>query len=213
MHNFYITEEKIRMKNTFAAFYFGPIDYYAEMVKSQNLNIEVCENFQKQTYRNRCNILGANGKLMLNIPTLHNGKKTFADLQPSYEHDWQKEHFRSIKSAYHGSPYFEYYEHELAPFYEKKEKYLLDFNLKTIDFINQKLRLDLEISTTETYEIIDAEHDFRNQFSAKKPAQYNLPEYIQVFDDKFGFTSDLSIIDLLFSEGPSAAIYLKNLIK
>ena len=86
------------MKNTFAAFYFGPIDYYAEMVKSQNLNIEVCENFQKQTYRNRCNILAANGKLMLNIPTLHNGNKAFADLQPSYEHDWQKEHFRSIKS-------------------------------------------------------------------------------------------------------------------
>ena len=90
---------------------------------------------------------------------------------------------------------------------------MLDFNLKTIDFINQKLRLDLAISTTETYEIIDPENDFRNQFSAKKPAQYTLPEYIQVFDDKFGFTSDLSIIDLLFSEGPSAAIYLKNLIK
>lgn len=201
------------MKNTFAAFYFGPIDYFAEMVKSQNLDLEVCENFQKQTYRNRCNILGANGKLMLNIPVLHNGVHTFKDLQPSYDFNWQKEHIKSLKSAYQSSPYFEYYEDEITPLYEKKEKYLLDLNLKTIDFINQKLRLDLEMNKTEKYSVIEAEHDFRNQFSAKKPSQYNLPEYAQVFDDKFEFIPDLSILDLLFSEGPSAATYLKNLIK
>lgn len=201
------------MKNTFAAFYFGPIDYYAEMVKSQSLNIEVCENFQKQTYRNRMNILGANGKLMLNIPTLHDGTRIFKDLQPSYEYDWQKEHIKSLKSAYQSSPYFEYYEDDIIPILEKKEKFLLDLNLKTIEFINQKLNLDLEIKQTESYQIIDKEFDFRNQFSAKKPAQYELTEYAQVFDDKFEFVSDLSILDLLFSEGPSAVVYLKNLIK
>ena len=175
------------MKNTFAAFYFGPIDYYAEMVKSQSLNIEVCENFQKQTYRNRMNILGANGKLMLNIPTLHDGTRIFKDLQPSYEYDWQKEHIKSLKSAYKSSPYFEYYEDDIIPILEKKEKFLLDLNLKTIEFINQKLNLDLEIKQTEFYQIIDKEFDFRNQFSAKKPAQYELTEYAQVFDDKFEF--------------------------
>ena len=201
------------MKNTFAAFYFGPIDYYAEMVKSQSLNIEVCENFQKQTYRNRMNILGANGKLMLNIPTLHDGTRIFKDLQPSYEYDWQKEHIKSLKSAYQSSPYFEYYEDDIIPILEKKENFLLDLNLKTIEFINQKLNLDLEIKQTESYQIIDKEFDFRNQFSAKKPAQYELTEYAQVFDDKFEFVSDLSILDLLFSEGPSAVVYLKNLIK
>ena len=201
------------MKNTFAAFYFGPIDYYAEMVKSQSLNIEVCENFQKQTYRNRMNILGANGKLMLNIPTLHDGTRIFKDLQPSYEYDWQKEHIKSLKSAYQSSPYFEYYEDDIIPILEKKEKFLLDLNLNTIEFINQKLNLDLEIKQTESYQIIDKEFDFRNQFSAKKPAQYELTEYAQVFDDKFEFVSDLSILDLLFSEGPSAVVYLKNLIK
>ena len=201
------------MKNTFAAFYFGPIDYYAEMVKSQSLNIEVCENFQKQTYRNRMNILGANGKLMLNIPTLHDGTRLFKDLQPSYEYDWQKEHIKSLKSAYQSSPYFEYYEDDIIPILEKKENFLLDLNLKTIEFINQKLNLDLEIKQTESYQIIDKEFDFRNQFSAKKPAQYELTEYAQVFDDKFEFVSDLSILDLLFSEGPSAVVYLKNLIK
>ncbi|WP_282628292.1 WbqC family protein [Empedobacter sedimenti] len=201
------------MKNTFAAFYFGPIDYYAEMVKSQSLNIEVCENFQKQTYRNRMNILGANGKLMLNIPIFHNGTRLFKDLQPSYEYDWQKEHIKSLKSAYQSSPYFEYYEDDIIPILEQKEKFLLDFNLKTIDFINNKLKLDLDIQQTESYQSIDQEFDFRNQFSAKKPAQYELTEYAQVFDDKFEFIPDLSILDLLFSEGPSAVVYLKNLIK
>ncbi|WP_313384403.1 WbqC family protein [Chishuiella sp.] len=201
------------MKNTFSAFYFGPIDYYAEMLKSENLSIEVFENFQKQTYRNRMNILGANGKLMLNIPILHNGTRLFKDLQPSYEYDWQKEHFKSIKSAYRSSPYFEYYEDDIAPFYEQKEKYLLDFNLKTIDFINQKLKLDLAIDKTENFEKINIENDFRNQFSAKKEPQYKLPEYAQVFDEKFGFIEGLSILDLLFSEGPSTAIYLKNILK
>ena len=201
------------MKNTFAAFYFGPIDYYAEMVKSQTLDIEVQENFQKQTYRNRMYILGANGKLMLNIPILHNGTRLFKDLQPSYEYDWQKEHIKSLKSAYQSSPYFEYYEDDIIPILEKKENFLLDLNLKTIEFINQKLNLDLEIKQTESYQIIDKEFDFRNQFSAKKPAQYELTEYAQVFDDKFEFVSDLSILDLLFSEGPSAVVYLKNLIK
>lgn len=201
------------MKNTFAAFYFGPIDYFAEMVKSESLNIEAHENYQKQTYRNRVNILGANGKLMLNIPTLHDGTRLIKDLQPSYEHDWQKEHYKSLKSAYRNSPYFEYYEDDLAPFYEKKEKYLFDLNLKSIEFINKKLNLDLDISTTESYNVIDIENDFRKQFSAKKSPQYNLPEYAQVFDEKFDFIEGLSILDLLFSEGPSAAVYLKNVIK
>ncbi len=201
------------MKNTFAAFYFGPIDYYAEMVKSQDFNMEVCENFQKQTYRNRCNILGANGKLMLNIPIHHDSTRLIKDLKPSYEYDWQKEHFKSLKSAYQSSPYFEYYEDEIASIYETKNQFLLDLNLRTIEFINQKLKLDLAITPTETYQTIESENDFRNQFSAKKPAQYSLPEYAQVFDEKFGFIPDLSILDLLFSEGPSAAIYLKNLIK
>ncbi|WP_291095666.1 WbqC family protein, partial [Empedobacter sp. UBA7252] len=108
---------------------------------------------------------------------------------------------------------FEYYEDEIIPILEQKEKFLLDFNLKTIDFINKKLSLDLEISKTETYQDLNPENDFRNQFSAKKAPQYNLPEYAQVFDDKFEFIEGLSILDLLFSEGPSAAVYLKNLIK
>ena len=130
-----------------------------------------------------------------------------------YSGKWQQEHWRAIVSAYRTSPFFEYYEDDIIPILEKKENFLLDLNLKTIEFINQKLNLDLEIKQTESYQIFDKEFDFRNQFSAKKPAQYELTEYAQVFDDKFEFVSDLSILDLLFSEGPSAVVYLKNLIK
>jgi len=199
------------MKNTFSAFYFGPIDYFADIVKSETIDLEVCENFQKQTFRSRCNILGANGKLPLLIPMDHNSARNMKDIKPSYDHNWQKEHFKSLRSAYLSSPYFEYYEDEIASFYEKQEKYLLDLNIKTVEFILSKLKVDTEVHQTSTYQIIDEQFDFRNKYSAKKESTIQFPEYAQVFDEKFGFTPGLSILDILFSEGPHAAIYLKNL--
>ncbi|HEY4539509.1 MAG TPA: WbqC family protein [Faecalibacter sp.] len=199
------------MKNTFPAFYFGPIDYYADMVKSETIEIEVCENFQKQTYRNRCNILGANGKLPLTIPMHHDGSRNMKDIKPSYDHNWQKEHFKSLRSAYLSSPYFEYYEDEIATFYDRKEKFLLDLNLRTIEFILSKLKIDTTVTHTSSFQVLETDFDFRNKYSAKKEPAIHFPEYVQVFDEKFGFTPGLSILDILFSEGPHAAIYLKNL--
>ena len=199
------------MKNTFPAFYFGPIDYFADIVKSDAIDIEVSENFQKQTYRSRCNILGANGKLQLLIPLNHDGSRAMKDIKLSYDHKWQKEHLKSLRSAYLSSPYFEYYEDEITPFFETQEKYLLDLNLKTIDFILSKLRIETEVQHTTAYQVLDPAFDFRNKYNAKKPSGIEFPEYAQVFDDKFDFVPGLSILDLLFSEGPHAAIYLKNL--
>lgn len=199
------------MKNTFPAFYFGPIDYFADIVKSEAIDLEVFENFQKQTYRSRCNILGANGKLQLLIPMNHDGSRGMKDVKISYDHKWQKEHFKSLKSAYLSSPYFEYYEDEIAPFFEVQEKYLLDLNLKTIDFILSKLKIDTEVQHTTSFQKLDEAIDFRNKYSAKKVSAIDFPPYAQVFDDKFEFVPGLSILDLLFSEGPHAALYLKNL--
>ncbi|QTV05509.1 WbqC family protein [Faecalibacter bovis] len=199
------------MKNTFPAFYFGPINYFADIVKSEAIDLEVCENFQKQTYRSRTNILGANGKLSLTIPLVHDGKRSMKDIKLSYDHNWQKEHFKSLRSAYLSSPYFEYYEDEIAKFYDEKETYLLDFNIKTIEFILSKLKVDTVVTKTESYQKLDEQFDFRNKYSAKKDPEVHFPEYVQVFDEKFGFTSGLSILDILFSQGPHAAIYLKNL--
>ncbi len=200
------------MKDIFPAFYFGPIDYFADMVKSNDFLIENVENFQKQSYRSRCVILGANGPLRLGLPIVHNGARIMKDIQPSYEYDWRKEHFKSLRSAYLSSPYFEYYEDEIIQLYQFKEKYLLDFNLKTFDFINSKLQLELITEATTVYHPLEDDRlDFRKTYSKKQINQRPIPEYQQVFDEKFGFSPGLSILDLLFNEGPSASIYLKNL--
>lgn len=200
------------MKDIFPAFYFGPIDYFADLVKSNDLFIENVENFQKQSYRNRCVILGANGPLKLTIPILRNHVRSIKEIQPSYEHDWRNEHYKSMKSAYRNSPYFEYYEDEIALIFEQKDKYLLDLNMRTIEFINSKLRLDLIFNPTEVYHpLSDDGLDPRTFYSTKKSNPTTFPEYQQVFDEKFGFTKGLSILDLLFNEGPSSSLYLKNL--
>jgi|SRR5690606_5632127 len=196
----------------FPAFYFGPISYFAELVKADDYRLEAFEHFPKQTYRNRCYIQGANGKLRLAIPTQHNGARAMKEIEISDEYNWQKEHFKSLVSAYKSSPYFEFYEDDLAPIFEKKEKYLLDLNLKTIEFISTKLKLDLKLNLTENYETVSEKLDFRNQFNAKEEPIGDFPEYFQVFDDKFDFMPDLSILDLLCNEGPKAATYLQEFI-
>lgn len=196
----------------FPAFYFGPISYFGKLIQSESFELEANENFPKQTYRNRCFIQGANGKLRLAIPTVHDGSRAMKDIKTSNEYNWQKEHFKSLVSAYKSSPYFEFYEDDLAPIFESKPKFLLDFNLKTIEFIQSKLKLDLNYKLTETYQSIPKELDFRLQFNSKIEPQGNFPEYMQVFDEKLGFLPDLSILDLLCNEGPKATTYLQNLV-
>lgn len=192
----------------FPLFYFGPISYFAALIHAQNYQLEAYENFQKQTYRNRCYIQGANGKLRLAIPTKHNGARVMKDIQMSDEYNWKKEHFKSLVSAYKSSPYFEYYEDELAPIFESNEKYLLDFNLKTMKFISSKFKLDLRFDLTTSYEAVANELDFRNSFNAKTEPAKHFPPYTQVFAEKFDFMPDLSILDLLFNEGPNLTTYL-----
>ena len=133
------------------------------------------------------------------------------DIEVSYESNWQREHFKSLVSAYQSSPYFEYYEDEIVPLFEKKEKFLLDINLKTLEFINSKLNLELNFNTTESYQTFPENLDFRKRFDAKSEPEGNFPSYFQVFDDKFDFMPDLSILDLLCNEGPKSATYLKEI--
>lgn len=196
----------------FPVFYFGPISYFSEIIKAENVKFEVHENFVKQTYRNRCYIQGANGKLRLAIPMNHDGSRKIKDLRVSKESNWKKEHFKSIVSAYKSSPFFDYYEDEIAQIYHQKIDFLLDFNLKTMEFIHSKLKLDLKFNQTESYEKVSEKHDFRNKFNSKKEPDGIFPEYMQVFTEKLGFMPDLSILDLLCNEGPNATTYLKELV-
>lgn len=192
--------------------YFSPITQYGMMYQSDAIVFEMEDNFQKQTYRNRCYIYGANGKQLLNIPIAHNKsgvKQKTKDIRIEEGSPWQKQHFKSLKSAYNSSPFFEFYEDDLRPIFEKNYSFLLDLNLDTFQFINEALELEKSYEKTRKYEVL-VSHDYRMLGSVKQHSEYQLDEYIQVFDDKHGFLSNLSILDLLFMEGPNSISFLEK---
>lgn len=194
-------------------FYLPPISWFATYLQKDIANeIEKCENFPKQTFRNRTNIYGANGKLTLVIPTKHSGNRLYKRTEISYDENWQKQHWKSIKNAYQSSPYFEFYEDKFSKIYETEEKYLYDFNLKSFKILLSLLKTDKEFTFTEKYESEPSALDLRADFSAKKINEIEFPAYYQIFEEKYGFIKDLSICDLLFSIGPESQIYLTKLI-
>ncbi|VFB04924.1 WbqC-like protein family [Chryseobacterium taihuense] len=193
-------------------FYLPPVSWFSEFLSAENeIIFEQFENFPKQTYRNRTNIYGANGKLSLIIPINHNGSRILKDIEISYREDWQKLHWKSIKTAYQSSPYFEYYEDKLIKLYESRDKFLLDFNLKSIEIIQKILKTEKAYSLNNEYVKFPEEVNFRERFSAKNPSEYEMDEYYQTFSDKMGFLKDLSILDLICNKGPESVTYLKEI--
>ena len=201
------------MKNVLLpVFYLPPISWFSVFLDPENeIIIEQYESFPKQTFRNRTNIYGANGKLSLIIPINHNGMREFKDIEISYREDWMNIHWKSIKTAYQSSPYFEFYEDKFKVLYEVKEKYLLDLNLKSIDIIQKILKTEKAQSLNEEYIKNPEEISFREQFSPKIPSVFDMEEYCQTFTDKHGFLKDLSIIDLICNKGPESVTYIKNI--
>lgn len=194
--------------------YFSPIAQYAELIKSDKITFEMEDNFQKQTYRNRCYIYGANGKLNLNIPLKHTtseGRKKTKDTRVQNDFPWQQQHLKSLQSAYRASPFFEFYEDDLMPVFTKKYKFLQDLNIDTFLFLMEALQFSTNHKTTTSYEVIPTEEDFRNLAIAKKGVEVSMPRYTQMFDDKHGFIPNLSMLDLLFMEGPNAISFLEKI--
>ncbi len=194
--------------------YFGSIAQYAAIAQSETVVFENEDNYQKQTYRNRTYIYGANGKLLLTIPIKHVGKERrqlYKDVRIENDFEWQILHWRSIETAYRTSPFFEYYEDEFAHLYEKKKGFLLDFNYECMQAVNDCLQLDYPFTKTNEYfkEPKDL-LDFRGLVNAKKEKTHQIETYIQVFTEKHGFISNLSILDLLFNEGTNALTYLEK---
>jgi len=198
--------------------YLAPIQYYTKLIKYNEVVIEIYENYPKQTYRNRCNIYGANGLLSLSIPVKKIETKTKTkDIAIDYATNWQKMHWKSIESAYRSSPYFEYYADEFLPFYEKKSEYLIDYNIELQQMILEIIGAKATNRMTDDY-IFNSNllfDDFRETINPKKKVldeDFSPVEYIQVFDNKVGFIPNLSIIDLLFNAGPETYEILKKSI-
>ena len=199
--------------------YLGSVDYYATMLAHQQVVFEQHEHYTKRTYRNRCHILGANGVLKLGIP-LQKGKNQQQSIRQTtiaYTNAWHRQHWRSIASAYGNAPFFEFYKDELEAIFESQTTSLFDFNLKLTELIIELLQLEIDYSFSETYQKTLAEDliDGRNLFlpiKQKTIKNIEAVSYPQVFEEKYGFVPNLSILDLMFCQGPSSYQVLEEMI-
>ena len=190
-------------------FYWGPVSYYTAMTAADEVAVEMHEHFCKQTYRNRCRIATANGTLDLTVPTERtHQKQAMNDVKIKYDTPWQKQHWNAIESAYRNSPYFDFLRDELEKLYTTHETYLADLNIKINDLALKIMQIKKRIHLTTEYSATTSATDLRQAFNAKG-APANCTPYYQVFAHKFGFTSDLSILDLILEEGPESIKYLK----
>lgn len=176
---------------------------------------EVCDNYQKQTYRNRAFICTDQGKFMLNIPIKHvggiEGRQKYKEVKLDNDYRWQRQHWRTLQTAYRTSPFFEYYEDDLAPIFMNKYQYLLDFNLNAIHIIASCLQFKVNKRCTDLYELKpQGIFDARFLVHAKKTIHINQKSYMQVFNTRHGFIENCSVLDLLFNEGPASFDYLMN---
>ena len=200
--------------------YLAPIQYYTRLLSGDAVFIEKCDSYIKQTYRNRCTILSANGAMPLSIPVEHNkSEKTLTrDIRISEHGNWQHLHWNAIVSAYNSTPFFEYYRDDFYPFYHKKYTFLYDLNEELRYLICNLLDIDTNhIRYTDEYKTLfnESDKDLRDVIHPKKDwAQNDLDftsiSYYQIFASKFGFTPNLSIIDLLFNMGNESIIILSK---
>ena len=236
------------MPKLFTTAYFPPVSYFAAMAQEMSglsdrrrdgdspmelspsvVYIEACENYQKQSYRNRCRFYAADGVQALSFPIVHEEgrhKHPVNQVKVDYSTPWLQQHKRAIVSAYRTSAYFEYYQDELFAILDSMPERLIDLNTALLRFFIEKtglcvdLRLTNEYSSDSSVSVADGEEivceDLREAIHPKRPnailhdLELEKP-YFQVFAQKHGFQSDLSIMDLLFNEGPDSILYLKNI--
>lgn len=199
--------------------YLPPIQYFSKLANYARIRIEQHDHYSKQTYRNRCHILGPNGVQHLSVPvhkTFGNDTK-LKDIRIDYDKQWQLQHWRAIHTAYRSSPYFLHYAPVLEDFYRKKYRFLLDWNTDLLLWLIRCIDLDVVWQYTQEFvsQVFENIEDYREvihpkpQFRQPDPL-FEAPYYTQVFSDKMPFQKNLSIIDLLFMEGPRTKAYLKR---
>lgn len=235
------------MPKLFTTAYLPPVSYLAAIAEEMDglsnrtdgassleltpsvIYIEASENYQKQSFRNRCRFYAADGVQDLNIPVIHEGgthKLPISEIRIDWSKPWFQQHERAIISAYRTSAYFEYYMDEFFAIYAGKPEKLIDLNTSLLRFLLDKTGIAAEIRFTSGFSrdgsqaledgsIVQCE-DLREVIHPKrsntilKDLGLEKP-YFQVFSQKHGFQSDLSAIDLLFNEGPDSVVYLKKI--
>ena len=200
--------------------YFAPIQWYQKLNRYDVCLIEQHDHFVKQTYRNRCVIATANGVQTLSIPIkkFDDVKCEMKDVYISDHDNWRHQHWNALLSAYGESPFFEYYQDDIRPFYEKKWKFLFDFNMEITHTLCELLDIQSDIRPTEEFlpmdktgETVLPYADFREVIRPKRPladADFVPKPYYQVYEQKIGFQPNLSILDLLFNMGNESIFYL-----
>ena len=198
------------MSQIFPTAYLPSIEYISLFSKTENASIEIFETYQKQSCRTRCNVMTANGVQTLTVPVIKtNGNHTLTkDIEISYKESWQQVHLRCLESAYRKSAYFDYYFPYLEKIYKQKFNTLIELNEYSMKAILKLLKIKKEISYTNDFEKITDENDYRIALSKNEVNKAGMPEYYQVFSDRHGFISNLSIVDLLFNEGPNSTAFL-----
>ncbi|MGN1253088.1 MAG: WbqC family protein [Prevotella sp.] len=206
----------IPLNSILSSTYFGPVQWYQKLAHSDTVYLEQHDHFIKQTYRNRCIIATTQGPQALTVPVespqgLRIDKTEMKDVRISDHGSWRHLHWQALQSAYGESPFFEFYADDLHPFFEKHWDYLFDFNLAIMQKMCELLDIEPHIELTEEYMQPDGMVDYRDAIRPKHPlpdASFTPRPYYQVYQQKFGFLPNLSILDLLFNEGNEAVLYL-----
>lgn len=191
--------------------YFGNLEFWQTAIKNNNACIEIHETFVKQSLRNRCEIIGANGLMTLTaaVQGRSKGLKT-KDVKLDFSENWPQQHWHSIKSAYGHSAFYEFYFEDVETFYMsiKKQGFLLDFCLESLQLSKKLLGVDTNFSVSESFELAK-ENELRQRFKSSKKS-ISFVEYYQTFSDRFSFESNLCILDLIFNKGNTSLQYLKQ---
>lgn len=193
--------------------YNPPVSYFYHALRAEGVLIEAHENYVKQSYRNRCQILTAHGVQALTVPVVRGNSKDktpITEIEIDYSQKWYNVHWRSIQAAYGRAPYFEFYSDYIKAVYERQPKFLFELNIDLLKLYFKLLKLNKPLQLTATYTEAASENvlDFRNKIHPKiYPDNLNVKNYTQVFGKQFA--PELSIIDLLFTQGPASLSYLQ----
>ncbi len=189
--------------------YFPPIEYFAHIAEYSVVFMEGCESYAKQSYRNRCRILTSNGVEDLRVPVLHDGSRLITDIKVDYRTPWVRQTKYAIDTAYYTSPFFEYYRDELFSILDSQPSTLWEMNRRITEFFCKKIGLKSEFEVTQDFKVQwDDCLDLREAIHPKRESSYEAKPYWQVFKEKYGFVPGLSVMDLLFNEGPESICYL-----